>query len=485
MHGLQYIYARHQLGEERLRALHDLMARKILDGWGGLHNHLPGLLADRLEGAAERYGVLNLITHLEAARRDADIHELLALDSPAGAVTGQPGQVRNAWFAAHELIGETVAYSADVELAWSLAKASSDRAFAGAEPVSGIGLEIRYALVAASISSITASIPAQLVAALVADDYWTVGQGLKHARLLPTAEAKSAALIDLLAQVNSLQRADDGSSAPAVEIAAEASAAARTIDAPFTRASILSALAARVPRPGRNAAVAEAWAAVTAIPEEHSRARGLANLVTVAGLPKALRDEALRLADESEDPRAKSLICTALAPRLPTSQRPIVVSGALAAIAAIPGPAARVAALVALLPFLRPAEHAAAVSHAIEAADATPAGLARASAYIALAAALPKAGRDTVLSCVRKLIGAIGQPEDRAAALTALIPMASSPVSTEKDALAAIEMISKPEEEAAALTALASKVPVARRQKLIWRALDAIRLVNEPQAQDS
>jgi hypothetical protein len=480
LHALQYVYARHQLGVERLRALHELMADGILVEWGELDHGLPGLLASRLEGAAERYGVLNLAAHLEAAGRDDDIHRLLALDSPA--VTGQPDQVRNAWFTAHEHIGETVAYSADVRLAWNLAKASADGAFGAAELVAGIGLEIRYALIAASIASITSRIPARLIASLVADGYWTAGQGLKHARLLPAGEAKSEALVDLLAYVNTVQRADVGPSELAAEIAAEVSAAARVVDDPGARASIVTALAALVPVPDRGAAVSEAWAAVSAIPQEYPRANGLARLAAAVRLPKALRDEALRLADKSGDPRSEAVIRTALAPQFPAGERPEIVSGALAAIDAIPGPAARFAALVALLPCVIADERAAVASRAIEAAAAVPAGGARASAFIALAGALPKADRDPALNRAREEIDTITAPEEKAAALIALVPMTSSPVGAEKDALPAIEMIGAPEQEAAALTALISKVAPARRQKLVWRALDPVRLIDDPQA---
>ena len=481
MHGLQFVYGRHQLGEDRLQALHARLADNILDAWGGLDDGLPGLCTSSLADPGERYGVVHLSTHLNGADREEDIHRLLALNAPATATANQPGQIRNTWHTAHGRIGETFSYLADVRLAWDLAKASADRAFAAEELATSTGLEIRYALVSASMASITARIPRELIVALVADGQWTIREGRKHAWLLPTAEATARTLVDLLDYVSTAQRRDSGSGPLAAELATEASATAHAVDNPVSRASTLTALV--VHAPDLKAAVADAWKAICDIGGEYSRARAVAALAPKTTLPTDLQDQAIRLAGKCEGAYPKAIILTSLVSRSPKPVRPAIVSQAWEAISAISQPKARVDLLMALLPYLPPDGQAAAAKQAREAAEAIPAGFEQASAYLTLAARLlDETDQSDMLSRAQQATGAISQPEEKAAALTALVPLVSSPVSAEQDALAAIDMISSPEATAAALTALAKVRGRARQRVLIERALDAVRAGRQPTA---
>jgi NB-ARC domain/Trypsin-like peptidase domain len=436
MHGLQYAYARGRLGKERLRDLHGLLASAILDGWGSLGRGLPELPASRLADPVERYGVVQLTAHLEAADRDDDIHRLLAVSAPVS--ISQPGQVGNAWYAAHTRIGQTIAYDADLRLAWDRAKALADQAQPEARPVPAIGLEIRYALLSASLSSLTARIPPPLIAALVADGQWTVSLGVRHARMLPDAEAAARTLVDLLAHADGT---DDDANVPAAELGAEALAAAQAVGNPVARATLLAALAAHTPT--RAAAVREAWQAIGAIPAEQSRARAIAALANSAKrLPKKLRDEALRVAAESASPRSVAIILTALAPQLPPAERPGIVAGAQRAARRISHPGARATELSALLPLLPPDERVLVAREASAEVERIPAGLAQASAFATLAGLLPDSA-------------------DRSALLVRAEQLTST--------------ISQQAEKAVALTTLAARVPgKARRQALIGLAFDAI-----------
>ena len=443
MHSLQFDYARHRLGEQGVRALHARMADTILTGWGGLDWDLPALRTSDLEEPAERYAVLNLAAHLGAAGRDRDIHQLLALDRPAVEVTGHHSRrVENTWYAVHERIGEIVAYSADVRLAWNMAKAAADRALAAAEPAAGIGLEVRYALLSASVSSLTASIPSELIVALVANGRWTAEEGLNHALRLPTAEAKARALTGLLA----LPSDADGPPVHAVQLAAEAATAAGAIDEPGRRASALTALAVRTPEPDRKAAIIAAWQAVCDIHREYPRAQACMALADAVRLPKAVVEEARALASKGQDPTSKVLI------------------------------------LIALVPHLREPDRGSAADEAWQSAEGMPAGLAQARAFMRLAAKSPKSGRGAALDRVRVAIDAISRPEDKAAALTDLLSMVSAQASAEKDVLAAIEMISAPEAAVPALVALIPKVRANRRRDLIGQAIDLTGQIQQAQA---
>lgn len=484
LHSLQFMHAREELGQQRLRSLHSSLASNILDGWEGWDHDLSGLRSSLLTEPTERYGVLNLTAHLKAADRDGDVHRLLAVESRAAAVIGRPSRVENTWYAAHERIGETAAYSADVLLAGNLAKSSADRALTAAEPTAGIGSEIRYALISASISSIAAGIPRPLIVALVADGRWTARQGLEQAQLLPTAEEKARTLVDLLGHLSQARRAEAAAEPPSwtADIAAEARAAAEAISEPSLRASILTALAVQTDEPDLTTVVARAFEAVRAIEWESSRARALAALARKIKLPRPLRDEALKLARASGDPGSLAAGLTALAPQLRPSDRLAAVDDARTAIGAISQPEARTAALVTLMPQLPMGDRAAAASRARRAAADIRSSVTRARALIALAARLSRSDpmRDAVLNDAQETIGAISQSEAKAATLIALLPRLSDRTAAETDALAAVDAIGDREARAAALTALIPKLPGRRRLELIAQALDVIGLIQQP-----
>jgi len=419
LHSLQYAYARGRLGEERLRDLHGLLATAILDSWGGLAQRLPGLPTSRPATPVERYGVVQLAAHLETAGRAEDIHRLLALSAPPS--DGQPGQVENAWYAAHSRCRETIAYDADLRLAWNRAKASADQSRADGSPAAAIGLEVRYALMAASLSSLSARIPPALITALVDDGQWTVGLGIRHARMLPSAEASARTLIDLLARA---PRADgDGDATEtaaeaAADCAGEALAAARAVGEPFARATTLAALAAH--RPSRTVAVREAWQAIDGITAELPRARAIAALAASAGLPGQQRDRALRRADDSASPRARAIILTAVARRGPAAQRPDIVARAWQAAGQIRDPEVRFTEVTALLSLLAEKEQAQAARRARTAAESIAVGLTKARAFAALADQVHDSDeRSALLQRAEQAAGAIGEHAERASALAA------------------------------------------------------------------
>lgn len=414
MHSLQYTYARGRLGEERLRSLHGLLADSILGGWGGLAGGLRGLPSSPIANRVERYGVVQLAAHLKAAGRDDDIHQLLALSEPPA--EDQHRQTRNAWYAAHTRVGETIAYDADLRMAWNRAIALADQSRADARAADAIGLELRYGLMSASLSSLTAGIPPALITELVTDGQWTTSLGVRHARMLP-AEASARTLAGLLAYIS---QTDGDGTVSVTDLAGEALVAARAVSDPFTRATILAALAAHPP--SRAEAIREAWQAIGVIPAELPRARAIAALVASAKrLPKRMRDEALRLASVSESPRSLTVILTALAPQVPVAERAGIIVGAWRAARQIGPPEARFTELTALLPSLAADERAVAAAQARAAAEDIPAGLNQVSAFVTLAAHLHDRGaRNALLLRAERVAGAVSQSAEKATALAAV-----------------------------------------------------------------
>jgi hypothetical protein len=91
LHDLQLDYLRRELGDDRVRALHARLADIYLTTWGGLDERLPVLRTSRPLDAADRYGLLQLISHLAAASREPDIHRLLSLEWPRACFSDRLG----------------------------------------------------------------------------------------------------------------------------------------------------------------------------------------------------------------------------------------------------------------------------------------------------------------------------------------------------------------------------------------------------------
>ena len=163
------------LSERLAVACHDAHARiadHYLTAWGGLRRGLP-----TLEAAPKEQGEINggyplrrLAWHLLQADREADLHLLLAC--------GQQG--RNTWFAAHDAVGDVDGYLRDV----GLARGASER----------MGLQLRYALIEASIASLSVTLPSVLIGELVARGLWKASYALSLIEPMADEERQAQAL---------------------------------------------------------------------------------------------------------------------------------------------------------------------------------------------------------------------------------------------------------------------------------------------------
>lgn len=163
-------------------------------------------------------------------------------------------------------------------------------------------MQCRYALIIASLNSLTAYVPAELLIALVQKEVWTKEQGLAHVLQSSNPEQKAKLLIKLANYLPSRLK----------QLAlSKALAAARQIQDEYSRADALSSLADKLPRE----LLPEALTAVRQIQDEYSRADTLSSLADK--LPRELLLEALAAARQiqSEYYRAKAL--NSLADKLP------------------------------------------------------------------------------------------------------------------------------------------------------------------------
>ena len=162
----------------------------------------------------------------------------------------------NTWYTMHERMGDTLGYLNDVDRAWRLA----ERAYAGRQSSSAIGLQCRYALIVTSLGSLAGNIPPALLAALVEKGVWPGPQGLAYARQIQEPELRTTALAALAPRLAPTERD---------QALREALAAARAIEYEESRSAALAALAPRLVERGH--ALREALAAARAIGDEESR----------------------------------------------------------------------------------------------------------------------------------------------------------------------------------------------------------------------
>jgi len=480
-------------------AAHDRIADTYLTRFGGFDSGLAGLAGNPGAGGADGgYPLRHLARHLQHAGRPADLHQLLAASHPASG-----DRHVNTWFAAHDHAGSIISYLDD------LARASGDSALATAQalrnhrPAASVGMEIRYALMAASITSRTASIPASLLEQVIRAGVWAPAQGLDHARRLTDPRDRFNALVTVHPHV-------DADKQPG--IVAEALAAATAIHEGHLRAEALGSLVPHLPAAEREAVLAQALAAATASPYDSSRAQALGSLVP--HLPAAEREavlaQALAAATASTDNSSRAQVLVSLAPHLPAAEREAVLAQALAAATASTDNSSRAQVLVSLAPHLPAAEREAGLGQALAAAtaipyhskraealsslaphlpaDLMPQALAAATAItddyyreqalVSLAPHLPAAEREAVLAQALAAATAITDNYSRAMLLLSLVP--HLPADLMPQALAAATAITDSYYREEVLGSLASHLPAAEREAVLAQALAAATAIPYP-----
>lgn len=188
---------------------HRIIDRHLLALFGARDNFPQILTADpvglgRLDGG---YGLRNLAVHLEAVGDDEKLHELLTAQAVLpGDESGIPA---NVWFVAHERYGFFAEYRADLARGRRLAARAVDRDLADRRLANGIGLEIRYALMDASVEWIVRSsginIMPVLLRALVEARIWAPPEALARIR----AVGNYGIRVKLITALVQAQRDDD------------------------------------------------------------------------------------------------------------------------------------------------------------------------------------------------------------------------------------------------------------------------------------
>ena len=292
-----------------LRKTHDRVASFYLSAWGGLETGLPALFDPARREEFDAYGLRHLTEHLERAGRTDDLHYLLRLERRYGGDETGPARVENAWYAAHERMGQTGEYMNDLARAARLVQVADRPDIEPRKVKERIGLGIRYALISSSMSSMVRNILPELITTLVERGVWAPSQGLAYARRIPVLERRIRALIEISPHLD--EQARETLSLEVLEMA-------RDMKGELARVAIMVMLGY-----GK-----EALESARAISDEVIQVQALELLAPRLSedlLPSAM-DAALAISDEGR--RAGAL--AALAPRLSEDLLPSAMDAALA-----------------------------------------------------------------------------------------------------------------------------------------------------------
>ncbi|WP_405771917.1 hypothetical protein OG539_43015 [Actinacidiphila glaucinigra] len=179
------------------REAHQRIAERYLAAWGDLPHGLPRLRGEAaaLDGG---YGLRHLVAHLVHASQDAVLHSLMALEWPRDDHAEEPA---NAWYEAHRTRREFAGYALDVQRAWGQAERAPTM------PRS-LALELRYAMIAASVDSVAGNVPSELLALLIEHEIITAPQALELTREMSDARVRAESLSVLLPKLHGNLRAE-------------------------------------------------------------------------------------------------------------------------------------------------------------------------------------------------------------------------------------------------------------------------------------
>ncbi|MEM7714417.1 MAG: NB-ARC domain-containing protein [Cyanobacteria bacterium P01_A01_bin.68] len=240
----------------------------------------------------------HLVWHLEKAEKIEEIHKLLREESKTEG---------NGWYEACEKLGQTANFVTDVGRAWELAEDSCTET----KP-EVIGLQCRYALIIASLNSLAANVPVELLIALIQKNVWSPEQGLAYVLQSSNPEKKAKLLTKLANHLPPNLK----------ELAlSNALAAAREIQDDKSHADALIRLVDKLPE-----LLPEALAAAREIQDDESRTDALIRLVDK--LPPELLPEALAATREIQNSEYRAKALSSLAPQMPPELLPETLAAA-------------------------------------------------------------------------------------------------------------------------------------------------------------
>jgi len=196
----------------------------------------------------------HLLWHMEKANLVQEIHNLLREETTEN---------RNAWYEIRDHLGQIGGFMEDVARAWRLAESVSEIEIQKGGQPSGIELEIRYALITASVNSLASNLPSNLLSGMVRTALWTLAQGLAYARQVPDSTNRDETFRRLCLSLQDPQ---------------EALVAAREIGDELMRSKALEYVALSLPGSKKTETLKEALAVAKNIRDENYKSEMMADI---------------------------------------------------------------------------------------------------------------------------------------------------------------------------------------------------------------
>ena len=150
------------------------------------------------------YTLRALPQHLIESSQVWKLHRLLALETNEGL---------NYWYMAKQELGNIESYLADIALAKNFSEKNSQKDISLIDVnksliISPMGLEIHYALINASIRSLSSNIPSTMLGVLIEKKIWTPAQGLIYARQITSLGDRIEAFYKIIPHLSIFEKRD-------------------------------------------------------------------------------------------------------------------------------------------------------------------------------------------------------------------------------------------------------------------------------------
>lgn len=165
-------------GTARYRVYHTSFQDFLAEEGVGLqpyHERIALAASQRKGQVPSAYERRNLVAHLAKAGCFAELHDLLSREAPDGS---------NRWWRVRSEAGETAGYLADLDLARQYSHAPK--------------LQLRYALMSASVRATTAHVSPTMLRALLETGIWSVPMAYHHAREITDRWSRVEALLAVI-----------------------------------------------------------------------------------------------------------------------------------------------------------------------------------------------------------------------------------------------------------------------------------------------
>ncbi len=138
------------------------------------------------------YELRHLAEHLERSGRHDELHRLLNFNQKTQLGTlSDKSRERNFWYDVKDSLGDLAGYRADVTRAW---KSLKEQKYSVGSRSGNVNLEIRYALIIASLNSRVTNVTPALLEAMIREKIWTPEKCLETASRILEPERRAEAL---------------------------------------------------------------------------------------------------------------------------------------------------------------------------------------------------------------------------------------------------------------------------------------------------